>query len=62
MKSRARYGIPKKEDFKDEVTITADGTMKAQYNGKYSKEEGIIVIPFENVNEIMIIVSRNAKL
>ncbi|MGW6298670.1 VanZ family protein [Peribacillus butanolivorans] len=61
------YGIPDNGDFKGEVTILADGKVRAQFNEQYNKgaEFGakFVEIPFYyKENEITIIVSGNAKL
>ncbi|MFJ7365920.1 VanZ family protein [Peribacillus frigoritolerans] len=54
------YGIPDKGNFKGEVTILADGNVRAQYNNKGA--ESLEIPFFDKVNEITIIVSGNAKL
>lgn len=57
------YGILDKGDFKGEVTILADGNVRAQYNEQFNNGAESLELPFfEKVNEITIIVSGNAKL
>ena len=57
------FGIPDNGDFKGEVTILADGKVRAQYNEQYNNGAEHLILPFfDKVNEITIIVSGNAKL
>ncbi|MEC1372963.1 VanZ family protein [Heyndrickxia oleronia] len=56
------FGFSDNDDHKGEVTIIADGNVRAQYDGENFKTEVTLIIPFEKVNKITIIVSGNAKL
>lgn len=56
------FGFSDNNDHKGEVTIIADGNVRAQYDGGNFKTEDTLIIPFLKVNKITIIVSGNAKL
>lgn len=63
----AYFGIPDNGEFKGEVTILADGKVRAQFDEQYNEgekfEERFVEIPlYYNENEITIIVSGNAQL
>jgi glycopeptide antibiotics resistance protein len=58
----AYYGIPDNVDFKGEVSIIADGNLFFQCSDKYDKDMVPVQMHFNQINEIKIIVTGNAKI
>lgn len=62
VKFYANYGIPDDVEFKGEVSIEADGDTFFQTSNEYSNEVVPIEMHFDQVHEIKITVTGNAKL
>nr|WP_315024575.1 VanZ family protein [uncultured Aminipila sp.] len=58
----AYYGIPDNVDFKGEVSIIADGNFFFQCSDEYAEDIVPAQMHFDQINEIKIIVTGNAKI
>ncbi|MDI4645989.1 VanZ family protein [Cohnella hashimotonis] len=58
----ANYGIPDRSAHEGRVSIFADGAMFAEFSGEYISGIETIMVPFNQIDELRIVVEGNAVL